>query len=290
MVEQKYGRLVFVTSAAGIYGNFGQANYSSAKLAILGLANSLALEGKSKNIHVNTIAPIAGSRMTETIMPPQMVEALKPDYVAPLVTFLSHETTKETGGLFEVGAGYIAKLRWERTSGHHFDVESGFTPEQIRDEWLKVTDWTNATHPASTKDAMATIVSGLSAKPKAAAGKSTAASAPVSPVEQVFSDLDKRIKAGGASLVKDLKGIFIFVIGSDTWVIDLQNGSGSISKGAPAQDPPGSVKITTGAKDFVDLMTGKSDPTALWSSGKLQLEGNMALAMKLQTLTKGAKL
>lgn len=81
------------SSAAGLYGNFGQANYSAMKLALVGFAKTLAAEGKSRNIHVNTIAPVAGTRMTATVMPPELIEALKPEYVSPLVAFLCHEST-----------------------------------------------------------------------------------------------------------------------------------------------------------------------------------------------------
>jgi len=78
MRNQKYGRIIMVSSASGLYGNFGQANYSSMKLALVGFAKALAREGERSNIKVNVIAPLAGSRMTETIMPPDLVAALKP--------------------------------------------------------------------------------------------------------------------------------------------------------------------------------------------------------------------
>ena len=88
MRDAGYGRIVITASAAGIYGNFGQANYSMAKLGLRGLAQTLAIEGAKQNVRVNTIAPIAGSRMTETVLPPDLLAALKPEYVSPLVACL----------------------------------------------------------------------------------------------------------------------------------------------------------------------------------------------------------
>ena len=99
------------SSAAGIYGNFGQSNYSAAKLGLFGLSNTLSLEGAKYNIKSNTIAPLAKSRLTETVMPEELLANLKPDYVAPLVLYLCHESCDETGSLFEVGAGWIGKCR-----------------------------------------------------------------------------------------------------------------------------------------------------------------------------------
>lgn len=112
MREKGYGRIINTSSSAGIFGAFGQANYSTAKLGLHGFTQSLAKEGEKRNIKVNTIAPLAGTRMTETVMPKELVEALKPEYVAPLVAFLVHESCPESGSLFEVGAGYICKNRW----------------------------------------------------------------------------------------------------------------------------------------------------------------------------------
>jgi len=163
-LKQNYGRVIMTTSAAGIYGNFGQTNYSAAKLAQYGFANSLAIEGKKKNVHVNTIAPIAGSRMTETVMPPEMVKALKPEFVCPLVAFLCHEDTDVTGGLFEVGAGWVSKLRWERTKGHYFPVDKPLLPEDVKGQWDAITDFTGATHPTTIKETTATMSKNLTKK------------------------------------------------------------------------------------------------------------------------------
>uniref|UniRef100_A0A8B9PAX4 Hydroxysteroid 17-beta dehydrogenase 4 n=1 Tax=Apteryx owenii TaxID=8824 RepID=A0A8B9PAX4_APTOW len=150
MKNQKFGRIIMTSSAAGIYGNFGQANYSAAKLGLLGLSNTIAIEGRKYNIHCNTIAPTAGSRLTQTIMPQDMVDAFKPEYVAPLVLWLCHESCQENGSLFEVGAGWIGKLRWERSLGAIVRGKNQpMTPEAVRDKWEKVCDFDNASKPRS---------------------------------------------------------------------------------------------------------------------------------------------
>ena len=152
MRAQNYGRIVNVASAAGIYGNNGQANYSAAKLGIVGLTNTLAREGASKNIHVNVIAPLAGSRMTATVMPKEMLDALKPEFVAPVVAYLSHESCEENGGLFELGAGWVAKLRWARAAGAVMPPNDQ-SIEAVAKMWSKVVDFDKGqTYPASTQD------------------------------------------------------------------------------------------------------------------------------------------
>ncbi|KAM6954725.1 peroxisomal multifunctional enzyme type 2 [Aplochiton taeniatus] len=163
MKNQKFGRIIMTSSAAGIYGNFGQANYSAAKLGLLGLANTLAIEGTKYNIHCNTIAPTAGSRLTETVMPPDLLESLKAEYVAPLVLWLCHQQCVENGGLFEVGAGWIGKLRWERSQGRTLRTKNhGMTPESVRDQWDSICDFTDATKPANIQESLNTLVQVLS--------------------------------------------------------------------------------------------------------------------------------
>ncbi len=166
MRDAGYGRILFTASAAGIYGNFGQANYAMAKLGLVGLSNTLALEGKKKNVFVNTIAPIAGSRLTETVLPKELLEALLPEYVSPLVAYLAHESCEENGGLFEVGGGFMGKLRWERAAGASFKLGKPIAPEAVQKEWSKITGFEKTTHPTDITQSMAPILENINSKSK----------------------------------------------------------------------------------------------------------------------------
>lgn len=162
MREQEYGRIIMTASSSGIYGNFGQANYAMAKLGLVGFAYTLAHEGHSKNIHSNAIAPVAGSRMTETVMPEELVAKLNPAYVSPLVAWLCHEDCKETGGLFEVGAGWYGKLRWQRAKGTVAPIKGdGPTIEDVSNGWDDITDFDHPTYPANSQESMAEIMQNL---------------------------------------------------------------------------------------------------------------------------------
>lgn len=96
------------------------------------LTSSDALAGARKNIHVNAIAPIAGSRLTASVLPEDLLESLKPEYIAPVVAYLCHESCEENGSLFELGAGWVSKLRHQRTKGGFFNVTRGISPEDVR--------------------------------------------------------------------------------------------------------------------------------------------------------------
>jgi len=153
--QQKFGRIIMTSSVAGIYGNFGQANYSAAKLGLVGLSNTVALEGGKYNIHCNTIVPMAGSRLTQGILPPDMMEGMRPDLVAPVVLWLCHESCQDNGSIIETAAGWVGKYRWERTQGVTVRDNSIDTilPEAVRDNWAKISDFTDSLHPKDQQEA-----------------------------------------------------------------------------------------------------------------------------------------
>ncbi len=140
MKEQNYGRIVVTTSSSGLYGNFGQSNYGAAKLGIIGLMNTLKLEGQKNNIHVNAIAPVAATRMTENLMPPEISAKLAPRYVTPGVVFLCSEDAP-TGAILTAGAGAFALARIFETEGV-FLGEDGLSVEAVRDHWSAIADET----------------------------------------------------------------------------------------------------------------------------------------------------
>ncbi|KAH8804957.1 hypothetical protein F5884DRAFT_845914 [Xylogone sp. PMI_703] len=164
-LKQKYGRVVNTTSTSGIYGNFGQANYAAAKCGILGFSRALAREGAKYNIYVNTIAPNAGTAMTRTILPEELVQAFKPDYIAPLVVALSSDKVPKppTGGLYETGSGWIGRTRWQRTGGHDFPIDVPLTPEDVAKQWKRITDFDDgrADHPEDGQDGMKKIMANM---------------------------------------------------------------------------------------------------------------------------------
>jgi len=147
MRKQKYGRIVNITSVNGLYGQFGQTNYSAAKSGVIGFSKALAKEGAKKNIKVNVVAPGAGSAMTKTVIPANIVEAWKPEYVAPIIAFLAHEDVPCSGSVFEAGGGYFAQVRMERSAGVFLDLDKGFTVEDIQSNFDKITSMTDSVDP-----------------------------------------------------------------------------------------------------------------------------------------------
>ncbi len=137
MRTQNYGRIVVTTSSSGLYGNFGQTNYGAAKLGLIGFMNTLKLEGQKNNIHVNAIAPVAATRMTENLMPAEILEQLKPEYVTPGVVFLCSEDAP-TGAIMTAGAGAFAVSRIVETEGVY--LGHGASVEGVRDNWAKIAD------------------------------------------------------------------------------------------------------------------------------------------------------
>ncbi len=147
MREQNYGRILMTASSTGLYGNFGQANYGAAKLGLAGLTKTLYLEGAKNNIRVNTMVPIAGTRMTEDILPPEAFKAFDPVNVVPAALYLISEDAP-SNVIMGAGAGFFHTANVTLTHGIILP-EDERTPEGIAAHWAEITDRTGETVPAS---------------------------------------------------------------------------------------------------------------------------------------------
>ncbi|MBV8619362.1 MAG: SDR family NAD(P)-dependent oxidoreductase [Curvibacter sp.] len=147
MTAQKYGRIVMTTSSSGLYGNFGQSNYGAAKLALVGLMQTLSLEGAKNNIHVNALAPTAATRMTEGLMPAEVLEALKPEAVVPAMLVLAAEGAPNRTILC-AGAGTYEAAHITLTQGLHLGLSED-TPERLAARLAEVTDRVDEQVPQS---------------------------------------------------------------------------------------------------------------------------------------------
>jgi NAD(P)-dependent dehydrogenase (short-subunit alcohol dehydrogenase family) len=142
MNTQKYGRVVMTTSSSGLYGNFGQSNYGAAKLGMIGMMNSLKIEGAKNNIRINAIAPVAATRMTEGLgIPEEVMKQLKPELITPAVVFLSSEEAP-TGMIIEAGAGYYSKV--QIVEGKGAKLGQNATAEDVAANLDKISDMSQA--------------------------------------------------------------------------------------------------------------------------------------------------
>ncbi len=137
MKAQNYGRIVCTTSSSGLYGNFGQSNYGAAKLGIVGFMNTIKIEGQKNGVHVNAISPIAATRMTESLMPQDVLDALKPESVTPGVVYLASDGAP-TGAILTAGAGVFSLARIYETEGVNLNAD--LTAEGVRDHWAQISD------------------------------------------------------------------------------------------------------------------------------------------------------
>ena len=143
MVEQNYGRIVMTSSSSGIFGNFGQSNYGAAKMGVVGLMNTLKIEGKKYNIKVNSLVPVAATRMTENLgMPDAVFESLKPETVSPAVIFMSSEDAPD-GAMISAGAGVFAKAEIVHSEGIALKGND-LNADMLADKWSEVSDMQNA--------------------------------------------------------------------------------------------------------------------------------------------------
>ena len=157
MRAKAYGRVVVTSSNSGIYGNFGQANYGGAKLAVVGFMNALRLEGQKYNVLVNALAPVAGTRMTESLLTPEMLARLDPAFVSPMVAYLCSEQCQRTGDIWSAGAGYFARIEYREAPGLRIEGRAP-TVEDVADNIDKIADLSTSKVFRTSSEEVAMVV------------------------------------------------------------------------------------------------------------------------------------
>lgn len=283
MRERGYGRIIMTTSASGLYGNFGQANYSAAKMGLVGLMHTIKLEGAKYNIKVNSIAPMAISRLTEDLMPPEMAARMQPDYVAGMVLYLCSEGCSESGEIFNAGAGYYSRAAIMTGAGALLsDGTTIPTPEDILENWDRINSLENA---REITDAASAITSFLLPPAPHEAESGAKADGGVD-VKGVFAKMPEFFDAAAAA-GKDVT--FQFLIsggGGGEWFAAIKDGACHIEPGK-AENP--TTTIIMADEDFIRLITGELDGMKAWTAGKLKVEGDLMKSQLIGRLFKFKK-
>ncbi|HMK33671.1 MAG TPA: SDR family NAD(P)-dependent oxidoreductase [Desulfomonilaceae bacterium] len=279
MRENRYGRIVVTTSAAGLYGNFGQTNYSAAKLALVGFMNTLKLEGQKHDIKVNAVAPIAATRLTEDILPPDLMDKLKPEFVAPLVVYLCSEQCPVTGAVYNAGMGCFSRVAV--MTGPGAVVGDGTvvpTPEDVASNMKDIASLHGAVEMHTLTEALSAMMDAF--KP---AEQSKPAQTEALTVKGVFARMGEAFlaeKAGGVDAVFQYR---ISGAAGGDWHVTIKDRTCRIGEGTHAS---ATTTILMSDEDFLSLISGKLNAMQAYTSGKLKIQGDLMKSQLIEKLFK----
>ncbi|MBI4775813.1 MAG: SDR family NAD(P)-dependent oxidoreductase [Deltaproteobacteria bacterium] len=277
MRENGYGRIVFTTSAAGLYGNFGQTNYSAAKMALVGFMYTLRLEGDKYNVKVNSVAPVAATRLTQDVMPPDLFEKAKPEYVAPLVLYLCSNRCTVSGAIYNAGLGYFNRVALSTGPGAAMgDGEKVPTPEMVEGEWDRIVSLKDAREFPNAMAAFEPMITAFSEKGKT----DTAESAGKLTVKKVFESMAGAFRPDRAAGVDVVFQFSISGPEGGEWHAVVKDQACKVIEGVH-QSPTTTLKMADA--DFVKLIAGQLNAMNAYTTGKLKISGDL---MKSQLIEK----
>ena len=280
MRQANYGRIVMTTSAAGLFGNFGQANYGAAKMGLVGLMNTLKLEGAKYNVKVNTVAPIAATRLTQGILPPDLSDQLKPEFVAPLVLYLCSEQCPVSGGVYNAGMGHYSRAAIVSGPGAWVGDEGEIlTPEAVAARWKEILSLEGG---QAYPDANAALMSMLTAPQPAAAVEKEGESRVVS-AQEVFERMPDFFQPEAAVGVDVVFQFSISGPGGGDWHVSVREGACTVASGVHNK-PTTTLKMAD--DDFLALIGGQLPAMQAFTSGKLKIEGDLMKSQLIEKLFK----
>jgi NAD(P)-dependent dehydrogenase (short-subunit alcohol dehydrogenase family)/acyl dehydratase/putative sterol carrier protein len=283
MKEKGYGRIIMTTSAAGLYGNFGQTNYSAAKTGLIGLMNALKLEGEKYNIKINTVAPVAASRLTEDVMPPDFLEKLKPEFVAPIVLFLCSEKCPVSGNIYNAGMSCFNRAAVVTGPGAALGgQDKPETIEGIIANLDKIKSLKSGKEYFQLNDQIGDVLGALS-KPLEKGVPAVGKQQSTVSVAGVFDAMPNSF-VKSASKGVDL--IFQYIIsgsGGGDWHSIIKDENCAVKKGKH-EKPNCTLKMAD--SDFLLLMSGKLPAMQAYTSGKLKIEGDIMKSQLIEKLFK----
>ncbi len=279
MKEQGYGRIIFTTSAAGLYGNFGQANYSAAKLALVGFMNTLKEEGERYNVKVNTIAPLAASRLTQDIFPKELLDKARPEYVTPLVLYLVSEECEVTGAIYNAGLGTYNRVVLGTGAGVMLSKQGEVpSPELIKDNFSLISNLKEFKVYKNLTEQLSDLLQSMTKK----APDHEDVKGFESPSE-VFDAMKGSFNADAA---KGVDVVFLFNISgekSGSWVVKVKDGNLEVMEGSVEG---ATTTLEMQDKDFLDMMNGKLPAMQAYTSGKLKISGDIVKSQLIEKLFK----
>ena len=279
MRENGYGRIILTSSASGLYGNFGQTNYGAAKLALVGFMNTLKIESEKHNIKVNTIAPTARTRLTEDVLPPDLADKLKPEFIAPLVLYLCSEQCPVTGAIYNAGMGYYNRVALMTGSGVQLHGGTEIpTPEDVAKNIGKITSLEGA---AEYHDALTAL--GKLVEPGPAQAVSQPQPTKKLTVKGIFDRITESFQADKAA---GIDVVFQYCIsgpeGGD-WNVSVRNGVCEAAQGIHSSP---TTTILMSDEDFLSMISGKLNAMQAFTSGKLKIQGDLMKSQLIQKLFK----